>query len=177
MSDLDLKTVIRAVPDFPKPGILFRDVTTVLHDPPAFRAALDGLAGLLDTVEWDRLGVVESRGFLFGAPLADRLGKGLLILRKPGKLPAEVVSESYALEYGEATLECHRDALQPGEKVVILDDLLATGGTAAASGRLVRTLGGEVAAYAFLVELMDLGGRAVLADAPVISLVKYGDPA
>jgi len=172
---MDLKTVIRDIPDFPKPGILFRDITPVLQNPDAFHAALDGLADLLGNVEWDKLGAVESRGFLFGAPLCDRFGRGMLILRKPGKLPADTVSESYALEYGEATLEAHRDGIEPGERVVIIDDLLATGGTAAAAGRLVRRLGGTVAAYVFMVELCDLPGRDLLEDAPVISLVKYGE--
>jgi len=168
---LDLKTVIRDVPDFPRPGILFRDITPVLADPAAFRAALDGLEAYVRTLRCDRLAAVESRGFLFAAPLAARLGLGLAILRKPGKLPAATVAESYALEYGEATLHLHADAVAPGERVAVIDDLLATGGTAAAAGRLIRRLGGEVASYVFLVELADLGGRARLADAPVFSLV------
>ena len=173
--EMDLKTVIRDVPDFPKPGILFKDITPILQNPVAFHTALDGLTTLLDSLSWDSLGAVESRGFLFGAPLCDRLKRPLVVLRKPGKLPADTASESYALEYGEATLEIHRDALRPAERVVIIDDLLATGGTAAAAGRLVRRLGAVVAAYVFLVELCDLPGREVLTDAPVISLVKYGD--
>jgi len=170
---MDLRTVIRDVPDFPKPGILFKDITPVLQDPRAFRAALDGLANLLADVSCDRFAAVESRGFLFAAPLADRLGKGLTILRKPGKLPADTVSESYALEYGEATLEIHRDGLAAGERVVIVDDLLATGGTAAAASRLVRRLGGEVAGHLFLVELEFLAGRRALEGEPVFSLVKF----
>lgn len=171
---MDLRTVIRDVPDFPQPGILFRDITPVLNDPSAFAAAIDGLANLIADVEFDRFAAMESRGFLFGAPLGLRLEKGLVMLRKPGKLPADVIAESYALEYGETTLEVHRDAIAPGERVLIVDDLLATGGTAAASGRLVRRLGGVVAGYLFLVSLEDLGGARHLADAPVFSLVKYG---
>jgi adenine phosphoribosyltransferase len=171
---MDLRTVIRAVPDFPQPGILFRDITPVLNDPVAFAAAIDGLADLIADVEFDRFAAMESRGFLFGAPLGLRLEKGLVMLRKPGKLPADVIAESYALEYGATTLEVHRDAIAPGERVLIVDDLLATGGTAAASGRLVRRLGGTVAGYLFLVSLEDLGGARHLDDAPVFSLVKYG---
>ena len=170
---MDLSAVIRDVPDFPKPGILFKDITPVLQDAAAFHAALDGLQALLADVPCDRFAAVESRGFLFAAPLADRLGKGLSILRKPGKLPADTVRESYALEYGEATLEVHRDALAAGERVVIVDDLLATGGTAAAAARLVRRLGGEVSGHLFLVELAFLEGRAALAADPVFSLVKF----
>jgi adenine phosphoribosyltransferase len=170
---MDLKTVIRDVPDFPKPGILFRDITPVLNHPAAFAAAVDGMAGLVADLAFDRLAAMESRGFLFGAPLGLRLDKGLVMLRKPGKLPTDVVAESYALEYGEASLEVHRDAVRPGERVLIVDDLLATGGTAAAAGRLIRRLGGEVAGYLFLVSLEDLGGAVLLADAPVFSLVKY----
>ncbi len=170
---MDLKKVIRDIPDFPKPGILFRDITPVLSQPEAFRASVDGLAGLIADAGCDGFAAIESRGFLFAAPLADRQGKGLTILRKPGKLPADTISVSYELEYGTATLEAHRDALAPGTAIMIVDDLLATGGSAAAAGRLVRELGGKVAGYLFLVELGDLGGRDRLTDAPVFSLVKY----
>ena len=170
---MDLKRIIRDVPDFPKPGILFRDITPILADPAAFGAALDGLERHVRTLPCDRLAAVESRGFLFAAPLAARLGRGLAILRKPGKLPAATVAERYALEYGEATLQIHTDAVKPGERVVVVDDLLATGGTAAAAGRLVRRLGGLVSSYVFVVELADLEGRAQLTDGPVFSLVKY----
>lgn len=170
---MDLSTVIRAVPDFPKPGILFRDITPLLNEPAAFRAALDGLAALVRDVPCDRLAALESRGFLFAAPLARQWGKGLVVMRKPGKLPADTVSESYALEYGTATLEVHRDAIAPGERVLIVDDLLATGGTAAAAAALVRRLGGSVAGHLFLVELEGLGGRERLAGDPVFSLVKF----
>jgi len=170
---MDLKRVIRDVPDFPVPGILFRDITPVLADPAAFRIAIEGLEELLRPLRFDLFAAVESRGFLLAAPLAVRSGKGLVILRKPGKLPAATVSLSYALEYGEATLQVHADAVRPGQRVVIVDDLLATGGTAEASGRLMEKLGADVAAFAFLVELSDLAGRAKLEPVPVFSLVKY----
>ncbi len=170
---MDIREIIRNVPDFPKPGILFRDITPVLENPRAFRAALDGLAGLIADLPYDKIVVMESRGFLFGAPLAVQLDKGLVLLRKGGKLPRTTVSETYALEYGQATLEVHRDALGAGERAVVLDDLLATGGTARAAGRLVRKLGAEVVAYLFLVELGGLRGRQHLTDAPVLSLVNY----
>ncbi len=170
---MDLKTVIRDVPDFPKPGILFRDITPVLEQPSAFRAALAGLGDLIASTPFDKIAALESRGFIFGAPLARQLGKPLVILRKPGKLPGETVSVDYDLEYGTTTLEAHVDSLAAGDKVLIVDDLLATGGTAAAARQLVAELGATVAAHLFVVELEDLGGRARLAVAPVFSLVKY----
>lgn len=172
----DLRTVIRDIPDFPAPGIMFRDITPVLNDPAAFRSALDGLAALVADVPCDRLAALESRGFLFGAPLARQWGKGLVVMRKPGKLPAEVEREEYELEYGTAALEVHRDAIAPGERILVIDDLLATGGTARAAASLVRRLGGEIAGHLFLVELSDLGGRDRLVPDPVFSLVKYGAP-
>jgi len=170
---MDLKQVIRDIADFPKPGILFRDITPVLEDPAAFAVALDGLDGLLAGLDYQRLAAIESRGFLLGAPLADRHKKGLALVRKAGKLPRETVTERYDLEYGSAEVEVHADALVPGQRVVVIDDLLATGGTAAATGNLVRRCGAEVAAYVFLVELEFLAGRERLAHAPVFSLVKY----
>ncbi len=170
---MDLRTVIRDVPDFPRPGILFRDITPVLEDPAAFRAALDALQRIVAPLDFSRIVAMESRGFIFAAPLCDRLGKGLVLLRKQGKLPGATESVSYALEYGEAALEVHRDSVGPGDRVVVLDDLLATGGTAEAAGRLVRKLGATVAGYVFLVELGPLGGRGRLTDAPVFSLVNY----
>ena len=170
---MDLKKIIRDVPDFPKPGILFRDITTVLETPEAFEQALEQLEALLDDVDFDVLAAIESRGFLFAAPMAASMGKKLVILRKPGKLPVETEKVSYDLEYGQATLEVHKQSLTAGERVVVVDDLLATGGTAAAAGELVRRLGADVAGYLFLVELDDLGGRAPLTDAPVFSLVNY----
>jgi adenine phosphoribosyltransferase len=170
---MDLKQVIVDVPDFPKPGILFRDLTPVAENPAALEAAITGLACLLDGTDYDALAAVESRGFIFGAPLARDAGKPMVLVRKAGKLPRETVAESYDLEYGSATVEVHADSFAPGQKVVIIDDLLATGGTAAAAGRLARKCGAEVVGYLFLVELSGLGGRALLTDAPVFSLVKY----
>ncbi len=170
---MDLKTVIRNVPDFPVPGILFRDITPVLESPGAFRAALAQLVEAVAGVEFDSIAALESRGFLFGAPMARQLGKPLVILRKPGKLPGELESVSYDLEYGSATLEAHTDSIGAGDRVLVVDDLLATGGTAAAAGQLVTKLAGQVAAYLFLVELTDLEGRAGLGATPIFSLVKY----
>ncbi|MFH1844238.1 MAG: adenine phosphoribosyltransferase [bacterium] len=170
---MDLKSVIVDIPDFPQPGIIFRDLTPILENPDAFRVALDQLVTILADLEYTKLAGIESRGFLFAAPLARQLGIPLVLLRKAGKLPREVEAESYALEYGQATLEVHRDSLGADDRVVILDDLLATGGTAAASGRLVQKLGARVAAYLFVVELAGLHGRDVLTDAPVFSLVNY----
>ena len=168
---MNLGSIIRDVPDFPKPGIMFRDITPLFRNPAAFRFALDGLTELLADQTFDSFAAVESRGFLFAAPLADRLGKDLTILRKPGKLPADTVSESYALEYGEATLEVHSDGLKAGERVVVVDDLLATGGTAAAAARLIRRLDAEVVGHLFLIELAFLDGRKALGTDPVFSLV------
>ena len=170
---MDLKQVIVNIPDFPQPGILFRDITPVTEHPAAYAHAIDGLHGLVAGIAATRIAAVESRGFIFGGPLALRCGLGLTLVRKAGKLPRATLAERYALEYGTATLELHRGSVQPGEKVIVVDDLLATGGTAAAAGRLVRQCGAEVAAYLFLVELRGLDGRTVLADAPVFSLVEY----
>ena len=172
---MDLKAVIRNVPDFPKPGILFYDITSVLERPDAFGAVLDALVETTSGLEFDRIAALESRGFIFGAPMARQLGKPLTILRKPGKLPGETTSVNYALEYGEATLEARTDAIAAGERILIVDDLLATGGTAAAAGQLVTRLGGEIAAYLFVIELSGLEGRAALGGAPIFSLVKYGE--
>ena len=171
---MDLRQVIRDVPDFPKPGILFKDITPVLQDPAAYQASIDGLQGLLAGVPVDVFAAIESRGFLFAGPLGLAMGKGVALLRKQGKLPAETFAASYDLEYGQATLEVHRDAFRPGQAVMIVDDLLATGGTALASAELVRKAGGEVAGFLFLVELEFLGGRAKLGEkAPVFSLVQF----
>jgi adenine phosphoribosyltransferase len=171
---MDLSRVIRDVPDFPKPGIVFKDITPVLQDPAAFREAVRGLRGLLDATGVDVLAAVESRGFLFAGPLALDLDVGLALLRKAGKLPAATHAATYALEYGEATLEVHRDAFTTGQRVVIVDDLLATGGTALAAAELVRRSGGTVAGFLFLVELEFLAGRPRLEpDGPVFSLVKF----
>ncbi|MBM3319489.1 MAG: adenine phosphoribosyltransferase [Candidatus Eisenbacteria bacterium] len=170
---MDLKSRIRNVPDFPKQGIVFRDITTLLEDAEAFRAAVDALEKLLAGRPVEKVVCVESRGFLFGAPLALRLGCGLVPLRKPGKLPAETIRETYSLEYGTDAIEMHRGAVKKGERVVIVDDLLATGGTAAAAARLVESAGGRVACMLFLVELAFLGGREKLKDREVLAAVRY----
>ncbi|PJA75570.1 adenine phosphoribosyltransferase [bacterium CG_4_9_14_3_um_filter_65_15] len=165
---------IRAIPDFPQPGILFRDITPVMEDPAVFTAAIDGLQEMLRDVKWDKVAAIESRGFLFGAPLALRAGKPLVLLRKAGKLPGETRAVTYDLEYGQATLEVHTGSLQAGDRVLILDDLLATGGTAAAGAQLVQEEGAQVAGFGFLVALDELGGGARLAaSGPVFSLVNY----
>ncbi len=171
--DKKLEDYVISIPDFPKPGILFRDVTGVIGDPVGFRLAVDALCRRLEGVAFDLVAGMESRGFIFGAPVACRLGKGFLPVRKPGKLPRATVSESYALEYGTATLEIHRDDIRPGQKVVLVDDLLATGGTAAAAARLVERLGGTVVKVLTLIELVDLGGRARLSHYPVDSVVGF----
>ncbi|HEU0108614.1 MAG TPA: adenine phosphoribosyltransferase [Vicinamibacteria bacterium] len=167
-----LKAVIRDVPDFPKPGIMFKDITTLLKNPKAFRRALDLFTVLCGDHLADKVLAIESRGFIVGAPLADRLGLGFVPLRKPGKLPGKTMRHTYTLEYGEDCLEIHDDAVMPGERVLIVDDVIATGGTARAAGELVGKLGGVVAAYAFLVELSFLDGRSRL-EGDVLSLIRY----
>jgi len=167
-----LKAVIRDVPDFPKPGIVFKDITTLLKNPKAFQRALDLFTALCGDHLADKVLAIESRGFIVGAALADRLGVGFVPLRKPGKLPGKTIRYTYTLEYGEDCLEIHEDALTPGERVLIVDDVIATGGTARAAGELVGKLGGVVAAYAFLVELSFLNGRSRL-EGDVLSLLRY----
>jgi len=167
-----VKNGIRDVPDFPKEGILFRDITPLLGDPTALKATLDIMEKEYSGEVLDKIVAVESRGFIFGCALADRLGVGFVPVRKPGKLPWKTVSISYELEYGSDTVEMHEDALKAGEKVLLVDDLLATGGTAAATIKLVEKLGGELVGAAFVVELKALKGRALLGDVPVFSLVE-----
>ena len=167
-----LKAVIRDVPDFPKPGIVFKDITPLLKNPKAYRRALDLFTVLCGDHLADKVLAIESRGFIVGAPLADRLGLGFVPLRKPGKLPGKTMRHTYTLEYGEDCLEIHDDAVMPGERVLIVDDVIATGGTARAAGELVGKLGGVVAAYAFLVELSFLDGRSRL-EGDVLSLIRY----
>lgn len=169
----DLKRYVRDIPDFPKPGILFRDITPLLSDPRAFRETVEALCRRYEGKKIDKVVGIESRGFVFASPVAYRLDAGLVPLRKPGKLPHETISEAYALEYGEATLEVHKDAVARGERVVVLDDLLATGGTAAAAVSLVGRLGGEVIEACFVIELGALGGRGKLDGTPVFSLLTY----
>ncbi|MCY4601954.1 MAG: adenine phosphoribosyltransferase [Acidobacteria bacterium] len=168
-----LKQLIRDVPDFPKPGILFKDITTLLCDAGGLRSAVDCLAEPYREARLDKVVGIESRGFIFGAAVADRLGVGFVPVRKPGKLPAATLSASYALEYGTDTLEMHRDALGPGQRVLVVDDLLATGGTARAAVSLVRECGAEVAGVAFLIELEALNGRAQLPDEQLFTVLRY----
>lgn len=157
-----LKKMIRAIPDFPKPGILFYDVTTLLRDPDGFRQAIDAMCAPYRKDDIDLILGIESRGFILGAAMADRLGTGFVPVRKLGKLPGKTVRESYSLEYGTDSLEVHDDAIEKGQRVLIVDDLLATGGTAAAVTKLVKKLGGRIAGLAFLVELDFLPGRQKL---------------
>ena len=168
-----LKAKIRSVPDFPKAGILFYDITTLLQDAAGFHAAIDSLAIPFQDQGIEVVAAVESRGFIFGAAVADRIGAGFTPVRKPGKLPSTTVSCSYALEYGTDSLEMHRDAVRAGQRVLIVDDLLATGGTARATTDLVKELGGEVYALAFLIELAALNGRQRLAGERIHSVLKY----
>ena len=166
--------LIRDIPDFPQPGVLFRDITTVLRDPSAFRFAVDALAQRFKERDIDLVVGMESRGFIFGAPLAYILSAGFVPVRKKGKLPAETLSVEYALEYGSAELEIHKDAIQPGQKVLIVDDLLATGGTVGATIQLVESLGGQVSAVAFLIELGFFDGRSKIGPRyETISIVQY----
>ena len=173
---VNLKKTIREVPGFPKPGINFKDITTLLRDKKAFKQAVDQLhlqAKKLKKV--DAIAVIESRGFPFGSALAYKMGSGVILVRKPNKLPAKTVRQTYALEYGTDSLEMHTDAVKKGQNILIVDDLLATGGTALAVAKLVEKLGGKVAGIAFVVELDILKGREKLKKYPVISLVHYDD--
>jgi adenine phosphoribosyltransferase len=168
-----LKQRIRHVPDFPKPGILFYDVTTLLDDRAGFKMAIDAMAAPHAGSKVDLVVVIESRGFIFGAAIADRLGAGFAPVRKPGKLPSKTRRQTYALEYGTDALEIHEDAIAPSQKVLIVDDLLATGGTAAAAVGLVRGLGGEVVGLQFLIELVGLNGRDRLQGEQIGVVLKY----
>ena len=169
----DLRARIREVPDFPKPGILFYDITTLLKEPEAFRAVVDQMAAQVGDTKVDIVVGMESRGFIFSAPLAYQLHAGFVPVRKLGKLPAETIEVEYALEYGTATLEIHRDAIEKGQRVLIVDDLLATGGTVMGTIELVRRLGGEVAGLSFMVELTSLHGRDKLGEFDIHSLLSY----
>ena len=170
---MDLKRHIRSVPDFPAPGIVFRDITPLLAHPPALRYAVDCIAERFSGVPFDSIVGIESRGFVFSAALAYSLGVPMIPARKRGKLPAEVISVSYALEYGEDALEIHADAVAPGARALIVDDLLATGGTLSAAARLVELAGGTVAGVGVVIELADLRGRDALAGRAVESLALY----
>ena len=168
-----LKAKIRQVSDFPKPGIKYYDITTLLRDPAGLTEAIDVLAEPFRDQQIDLVLGIESRGFILGAAVADRLRAGFVPARKPGKLPADTIRQSYDLEYGTDALEIHQDAIEPGQRVLIVDDLLATGGTASATVALVRQTGGEIAGMAFLVELQFLNGRARLGDIPMFVALRY----
>lgn len=164
---------IRDIPDFPKKGIIFHDITPLLQNAAAFSRSIDIMADMLKDKEVDALVGIESRGFIFASALSVKLGTGLIVVRKPGKLPYVTINASYDLEYGEDSLEIHRDAINESTKVVIIDDLLATGGTAQATGKLVKELGGEITGYLFLIELTELGGSQKLNPDPVWSVLKF----
>ena len=168
-----LEDYVVTIPDFPEPGIMFRDITSVIQDPEGLKLAIDGLCGLLEKVDYDLVIGPESRGFIFGVPVAYLQGKGFIPVRKKGKLPRETVSQKYDLEYGQAEVEIHKDAIKPGQKVVIVDDLIATGGSAEAAAKLVEQLGGEVVRMVFVMELAGLEGRKKLGKYDVESLIVY----
>lgn len=170
---MDLKQHIRHVPDFPKAGILFYDITTLLRDPRGFEATIDRLAAPYEKDSIDLVVGIESRGFILGSGVAQRLGAGFIPIRKPGKLPSHRIKETYELEYGTDALEIHADAVQSGQRVLIVDDVLATGGTAAAAARLVRQLGGDLHGLAFLIELLFLKGQSKLPGEKVFSVLQY----
>ena len=171
---MDLRSYVRSIPDFPIPGILFRDITPMLQDPAALRESVLQLKEALRGEKVDAVVGIESRGFMFGVPLAIELGVGFVPLRKPGKLPFTTLNRSYDLEYGQATLEMHTDAVKPGDRIVIVDDLLATGGTARASAELVEEAGAHLVALLFVIELIGLDGRAALGDRRVEALMPLG---
>jgi len=168
-----LEDYVRTIPDFPKPGIMFRDITTIIADPDGFKLAIDGIVKQLEGVDFDLIVGSESRGFVFGGPVAYAMGKGFILARKKGKLPGEVISEEYDLEYGTAAIEMHKDAIKPGQKVVVIDDLIATGGTAVATCKLVEKLGGEIVKIGFIMELAGLEGRKKLSKYDFFALVTY----
>ena len=168
-----MEEYVRAIPDFPEPGIIFRDVTSVLQDPDGLKLAIDSMIKLLDGVEFDIIAGTESRGFMFGVPIAYQLGKAFVPVRKKGKLPCETISAKYDLEYGSAEIEMHKDAIKPGQKVVLVDDLIATGGTLAASIELIEKLGGTVSKVVLLMELAGLKGREKLTGYEVASVITY----
>lgn len=168
-----LEEYVRSIPDFPEKGIIFRDVTSVIQDADGLHLAIDGLQNILDGADFDVVVGPESRGFIFGVPVAYNMHKAFVPVRKKGKLPCETVSQEYALEYGTATIEMHKDSIRPGQKVVIIDDLIATGGTTEAIIKLVEQLGGKIVKIAFLMELEGLKGRDKLAGYSMDSVIKY----
>ena len=170
---MDLKDKIRSIEDYPQKGVIFRDITTLLKDAEGLKGAVDAITASLADVSFDLVLSPESRGFIFGMPVAYNMGKGFVPVRKAGKLPAETISKEYELEYGKATIEIHKDAIKPGQKVVIVDDLMATGGTAEAMIKLIEGLGGEVVEVLCLIELMGLKGREKLKGYKVDSVIQY----
>lgn len=168
-----LEDYVRSIPDFPEPGIIFRDITSILQDADGLALAIDSMQGCLDDVDFDLVVGSESRGFIFGMPIAYNLHKPFIPVRKKGKLPCETISQTYDLEYGSAAVEMHKDAVRPGQKVVIVDDLIATGGTVEACVEMVEALGGEVVKIVFLMELAGLKGRERLKDYDVASVICY----
>lgn len=172
---MDIKQFIRTIPDFPKPGIMFRDITTLLGSDKGFRAAIDGLVSLHRGAQFNHVAGIEARGFILGGAVAHQLGLGFVPVRKKGKLPHDVISQEYALEYGTDTVEIHKDAVKEGDRVLLIDDLIATGGTAAAAVKLISQAGANVTAASFVIELPELGGRQILEamDIEVLSLCSY----
>ena len=168
-----LEDYVRTIPDFPEPGIMFRDITTILSDADGLKLAIDEMQKTLDGVDFDVIAGAESRGFIFGAAIAYNMHKPFILIRKKGKLPCETVEQSYDLEYGQATIEIHKDAVEPGQKVVIIDDLIATGGTIEAAAKLIEKLGGEVAGILVLMELKGLKGRERLSKYRLDSAISY----
>ena len=168
-----IEEYVRSIPDFPEPGIIFRDITSVLQDADGLQLAIDSMIKLLDGVDFDVVAGTESRGFIFGVPIAYEMHKPFVPVRKKGKLPCETISQSYDLEYGQATIEMHKDSIKPGQKVVLVDDLIATGGTIEAAIKLVEQLGGEVVKVIFLMELAGLKGRERLKGYDVASVITY----
>ena len=168
-----IEEYVRSIPDFPEPGIIFRDITSVLQDADGLQLAIDSMIKLLDGVDFDVVAGTESRGFIFGVPIAYEMHKPFVPVRKKGKLPCETISQSYDLEYGQATIEMHKDSIKPGQKVVLVDDLIATGGTIEAAIKLVEQLGGEVVKVIFLMELARLKGRERLKGYDVASVITY----
>ena len=173
MKRANIEDYIKTIPDFPEPGIMFRDVTSLIQDPDGLKEGVDALLNDLKDVEFDLIVGAEARGFIFGAPIAYMLGKGFVPARKPGKLPREAVKREYDLEYGKAAIEIHKDAIRPGDRVVIIDDLIATGGTIEAISGLVEELGGTVVRICFLMELEGLKGRDRLKKYDVSSIIRY----
>jgi len=169
----EIEKYIRTIPDFPAKGVMFRDITSAIQDPKGLKLAIDEMQELLKDVEFDVIAGIESRGFIFGMPIAYNLGKAFIPIRKKGKLPCDTVSVSYELEYGTATIEMHKDAIKPGQRVVIIDDLIATGGTVEAAAKLVEEVGGVVSKMLFLIELPDLGGRKKLGKYEILSVLSY----